>query len=247
MKCRGEDLVGDWGVGSQAPQLARTLVPIQCASADIPIVDPKPGRPLGEQEALLEVCLGIGHGLGVVHIELIPGFFQGLIEDLQLAAPLMQLDQDRDLAAQDLRHDRDGDVVDGPDLVALQPIEIGHVHPRGKDDRGALQAGMLADQSGQLKAVHAWHIHVQHDHRECFLEEPVQCFGARKGSYTTHVETREDSFVRKQAGRLVIDEQNTGGHGHIVHERRVPPVMLGFVRKEDQHITCRNEPEESYD
>ena len=47
------------------------------------------------------------------------GLRQIAVQLAQLAALAVQLDQHRDLAAQDLRHHRDGDVVDRAELVAL--------------------------------------------------------------------------------------------------------------------------------
>src|SRR5579871_2014895 len=52
---------------------------------------------------------------------------QGLIELMQLRASLVQLEQRRHLAAQNLRYHRDRDVIDGTDLVAAQLVERRYV------------------------------------------------------------------------------------------------------------------------
>jgi hypothetical protein len=52
--------------------------------------------------------------------ELLVRIREAAIELLQLQTLAMQLDQHRHLATQDLRHDRDRDVIDCAELVALR-------------------------------------------------------------------------------------------------------------------------------
>ena len=114
---------------------------------------------------LLRLQGGIGLG------ELRVGLGQAAVELAQLATLAVQLDQHRDLAAQDLRHHRHRHVVDRAELVALQPIQLGHVHAGDEDDRRALEARMLVDQRRGLEAVHVRHADVEQHHRELLLHQ----------------------------------------------------------------------------
>ena len=101
------------------------------------------------------------------------------IELLQLQPLAMQLDQHRHLAAQDLRHDRDRDVVDRAELVALEAVELGVVHAGDEDDRRALEARMIVDHRRGLEAVHARHADVEQHQRELVLHQARQRLHAR--------------------------------------------------------------------
>ena len=86
----------------------------------------------------------------------------------------MQLDQHRNLAAQDLGDDGHGDVIDRAELVALQAVELADVDRSDEDDRRALHPRMLADQARHLEAVHFRHVHVEQDRRELLFQESLQ-------------------------------------------------------------------------
>ena len=76
----------------------------------------------------------------------------------------VELGEHPDLGAQHLRHDRHRHVVDRAHLVAAQAVDVGEVDRRDEDDRGLLEARMLADHRGQLEAVELRHADVdQHD------------------------------------------------------------------------------------
>ena len=70
----------------------------------------------------------LGRALGDPQLEL-------AIQPLELPRLAVQLDEDADLGAQDLRHDRHRDVVHGAVLVALQPVELGERDAGDEDDR----------------------------------------------------------------------------------------------------------------
>ena len=50
------------------------------------------------------------------------------VQRLELAGLAVELDEDPDLGAQHLGHDRHGDVVDRADLVAAQMVDLGDLH-----------------------------------------------------------------------------------------------------------------------
>ena len=86
------------------------------------------------------------------------------VEPLERARLPIQLGEDADLGAQDLRHDRHRHVVHGAALVAAEAIEIRQQERRDEDDRRLLKARMLPDHRRQLIAVELRHAHVhQHD------------------------------------------------------------------------------------
>src|SRR2546429_10006168 len=87
-----------------------------------------------------------------------------LHDALPISALAVQLDQHGDLAAQDLRHDRYGHVVDRPDLVALEAVEVGHVPAGDEDDGSLLEARMLVGQPCRLETVHFRHADMQQSH-----------------------------------------------------------------------------------
>ena len=134
---------------------------------------------------------------------------EALVEPLELAPLAVELDQHLHLAAQDLRHDRHVDVIDGAELVALQPVEVGHVHRGDEDDRRLLEARMLVDQRRGLEAVHARHVDVEQDRREVALHQPRERLRARsaraRGSGRARPGSRRSSSAapagRRRAGR----------------------------------------------
>ena len=140
---------------------------------------------------------------------------QRCIHRLQLAAPLVKLDQHCDLAAQDLRHDGHRDVVDRAELVALQAIELADVHRGDEDDGRALHPRMLADQARDLEAVHLRHVHVEQDRREFLFEQPLQRLRPGERPDALDAEPVQDGFVGQQPGGLVVDEQDAGSGGRL--------------------------------
>src|ERR1700686_1825780 len=89
------------------------------------------------------------------------GFSQAAIELPQLPSLAVQLDQHRDLAAQDFRYHRNSHVVDRPEFVTLQPVEFADMHTGDENDRRLFVARVLVNQRCSLEAVHSRHIHVE--------------------------------------------------------------------------------------
>ena len=87
----------------------------------------------------------------------------GLPPDL-LCRPV-QVDEDPDLRAEHLGHDRLEQEVDRPDRVAPEHLHVGALVGGQEDDRGVSRAVALADQVGDLEAVHARHLDVHQDQR----------------------------------------------------------------------------------
>ena len=146
-------------------------------------------------------------GLG----EPLVGLRQLLVHRLQFAPLAVQLDEHRDLAAQDLRDHRDVHVVDGAGLVALEPVELGDVHAGHEDDRDGFEARVIVDQLGGLEAVHARHLDVEQHHREFLLHERIERLEAGIDRDQVVPQRLEDGAIRQQARRLVVDHQDVGG------------------------------------
>ena len=79
------------------------------------------------------------------------------VEPLERARLPIQLGEDADLGAQDLRHDRHRHVVHRAAFVAAQPIEIGQQQRGDEDDRRLLKPRMLPDHRRELVAIELRH------------------------------------------------------------------------------------------
>jgi hypothetical protein len=88
-----------------------------------------------------------------------------------------EIDEYAHLAAQDRRHDRSQDIVDGTELVTSLRLHLIGIR-RHENDRRVRRAPVLADQLGRLDAVHVRHVDVEHDDGELALEQLAQRFGA---------------------------------------------------------------------
>ena len=142
-------------------------------------------------------------------VALCPRLDERVSELLELDTPPMELDEDGDLGAQNLGHDGDRDIVDGPDFVATQPIELGDLGPGDEDDRRTLETGMLAHEPRHLESVHPRHVDVEEEDSEIVLEQPSERIGAGGRQDAVHVQDGEDGFVGQQARRLVVNQEHT--------------------------------------
>ena len=152
---------------------------------------------------------------GLLRLQRRVGLGQALVRQLeiavqlaQLAALAVQLDQHGDLAAQDLRHHRYGHVVDRPDLVALEAVELGHVHAGDEDDGSLLEARMVVDQPCRLETVHFRHADIEQHHGEFLAHELVQRLEPRVSAYQVLPQLAQHRLVGEQPRRLVIDQQD---------------------------------------
>ena len=85
---------------------------------------------------------------------------------LELARLEEQVDEDRDLGAQDVGHDRREDEVDGAARVGDRDLRLVARVGGDEDDRRVLALAAHADQPRRLVAVHPRHLDVHQDHRE---------------------------------------------------------------------------------
>src|ERR1700716_2145821 len=164
-----------------------------------------------ELAGLLRLQRRVGLGQALV------GLRETAVQLAQLAALAVQLHEHGDLAAQDLRYDRYGHVVDRPDLVALQAVEVGHVHAGDEDDGGLLESRMVVDQPRRLETVHSRHADIEQHHGEFLAHELVQRVEPRVSAYQVLPQLAQHRLVREQPRRLVIDQQDVyllvGAHG----------------------------------
>jgi hypothetical protein len=157
-----------------------------------------------------------------------------LLEKNRLAGDLPglleQLDEDRDLGAQDDGIEGLDDVVDGAGLVAAEDV-LGRGREAGQeDDRDRPVLLLPADRRRRLEAVHARHLHVEQDDRELFRLQAADRLLARGSGNHPRAERLEEQLERTQAVGVVVDDQNArravgdvptavGLHGE--HDRRV--------------------------
>ena len=131
-----------------------------------------------------------------------------LINLLQLSRLAIELGKNPDLGAQHLRDHRDRNVVDGAHFIGAQPVDIGQMDGGDEDDRGALEARMLADHRSQLEPVEFRHAHVHEDDRDILLEQLLERLPGGLGLDQILAQFGEDGLVAQQLGRLVVDQQN---------------------------------------
>ena len=121
------------------------------------------GRPDDLRHRVGELAVPLGARAAELG-ELLRGELLGLLADLPVLLP--QLDEDRDLRAQDLRVERLEDVVDRADLVAAEDVLLLLRERRQEDDRDRARPLALLDHLGRLEPVHARHLDVEQDDRE---------------------------------------------------------------------------------
>ena len=127
---------------------------------------------------------------------------------LQLPGHLPELDEDRDLGAQDGRVDRLEDVVDRARGVA--PVDV----PLLLESAVTKMIGMccdrsrLLDQLGELEPVELRHLHVEEDAREVVEQQLLQSRRRRGDRDEPVAERLEDRLKREQVLLAVVDEQD---------------------------------------
>jgi hypothetical protein len=90
---------------------------------------------------------------------------------------------------------------------------------------------MLVDQGGGFETVHARHADVEQHQREVVLHQARERFDAGAHADQILAELAEDRFVRQQARRLVVDQQD------------VDLVTLFFVRPLHHPLPQSDEPQ----
>src|SRR5580692_127821 len=130
------------------------------------------------------------------------------VESFQHARLAMQLDKDSDFGAQHFWNDGNRDVIHGAAAIALDFVGVRKSDAGDEDDRRLLEARMLANGVGQLKAVHVWHAHVHQDYGDVGLEQSVQSFTGGVRLDEILIQIPKDNFVAQKLCRLVIDHQD---------------------------------------
>ena len=135
---------------------------------------------------------------------------------------MVQLDEHRDLAAQELRVERLYDIVHRPGRVRADSLL--DVFPVGsqEDDRRVARARTRADVARGLHAVEPRHAHIEQDDREFLLQQATQSLLARAHAHDALPERLENGAQRVQRVLVVVDEQHARGvRGHVRDRRRM--------------------------
>ena len=133
---------------------------------------------------------------------------------LQALALLPEVDEDRDLRAEDVRVEGLEDVVDGAGRIAAEDVPLVLRDRRQEDDRDRRRARAALDQLGRLEAVHVRHLDVEQDAREVAVEQLAQ-----RGLSGLHgdellVERLERRLERQQVLGAIVDEEDAG----VIHD-----------------------------
>ena len=91
---------------------------------------------------------------------------QLLVERFELPGLPVEVAENANLRAQEVRNDRDRKIVDSAGLIASQAVELGEVNRGDEDDRGLFKPRMFANHRGQLKSVQLGHRDVDKDDRD---------------------------------------------------------------------------------
>ena len=100
--------------------------------------------------------------------------FELAVQLLELARLAKKLDENLDLRAQDLRDHRHRHVVDGTHFVAAQSIDVGQQNGGDEDQRGLLEARMIADHRRELETVDVRHVDVDENDGDVVLEQQLE-------------------------------------------------------------------------
>lgn len=144
---------------------------------------------------------------------------------LQPRGAPVQLDEHRDLGAQQPRVERLGQVVDRARRVAAVGVLPGLARRGEEDDRDVPGARSALDVLRGLEAVHLGHHDVEQDQREVVAQQLAQRVPARGDRHDLHRQRVEHRGERDQVLRTVVDGQDPRGGGH----RTPPPVGDGVL------------------
>ena len=128
----------------------------------------------------------------------------------QLLVLLVQLDEDRDLRAQDLGIERLEEIVDGAGRVAPEDVARVLADRGEEDDRDRARALPLLDQLRRLEAVEVRHLDVEEDHGEVVAQQLPERVLTRMRPHEVLAERLEDRLEREQVLGRVVDEQQVG-------------------------------------
>jgi hypothetical protein len=127
---------------------------------------------------------------------------------LGLLRQQVQVDEDPDLRAQDIRDDRRCNVVDGAQPVAAREVGV-VVEVRGdEDDRRVRRLAPAADQLRRFEAIEAGHVDVEQDHSEVLRQHLLQRLLAGVRGDDVLPELVEDRRQREQLVGPIVDDEN---------------------------------------
>ena len=153
--------------------------------------------------------------------------FEMVAVQLELAPVAGHLEEHAHLAPQDLRRVGLRQVVDGSDLVALEPLQL--VRAGGGQEHDRDQPGLVvaAQVLGQLVAAHARHLHVQDRHGEVVVERGGEGLVAVGGLDDFGVHTAQDLPQGEAVGLPVVHDQDL----QVLRHGRVAPGVSGALRR----------------
>ena len=155
---------------------------------------------------------------------------QLLVELLQLAGLAEQFGENPHLGAQQFRHHRHGKIIHRARLIAAQIIGFRQVNGGDEDDRGLLEARMLADHLGQLEAVQLRHADIDQDDRDIGLEQIGQRLLGRGGRDQIFAQLLQHHLIAEQLAGLIIHQQDIDGI--LVLPRLRSPVQPHAQRRQ---------------
>ena len=120
----------------------------------------------------------------------------------------VQIDQHRDLRAQDHGVDRLEDVIDRAHRVGARDVLVVLVDGADEDDRDAPRALATSDQFRGRVAVQAGHVRVEQDDGAFLAQQVAQRVLARSGFDDALLQLREHVRQREAVVRLVVDNQD---------------------------------------
>src|SRR6266550_5284264 len=161
------------------------------------------------------------------HLELAP-----VPPELLLRA--IQLDEHRNLGAQDCRYYWRKDKIDSTEVVTPAHVGLGLVKRCYEDDRCQLGAGPLPDELRGLKAVHHRHAHVQQQHREFLPQQLSKSIRPARGLDHVLAEWRKDRLEREPLGRIVVDDED------VDRRLRLGLRLCHRLARAGHHRTFRN-------
>ena len=165
---------------------------------------------------------------------------------MQLPALVVQLDEDVDLAVQDLRVDRLVQEIDGARFVAAERALRIDGRGRDEDDRDGARALGATHQFGEFEAVHAGHLHVDEGERHVVGEQQLERLDAARSGEHPQARTFEQRTHRDEVLLDVVDDEHADVHARIGRDgfdHRANPANSGPIRSSERTAsapTARN-------
>ena len=134
--------------------------------------------------------------------------FQLAVERLELARFPVKFGEHPDLGPEHRRDHRHRHIIDRAHLVAAQRVDLAQMHRRDENDRGFLEARVLAHHLGELEAVELGHADVDEHDGDLSFQEMLQRLAPGGCLDQVLVEIAQDHLVAEEFRRLVVDEED---------------------------------------